>query len=142
MLKDPLMKKIVISAMIITLAIALIFVIVAFWDWHLLIGWLCGCLVTIGGFLLNAFLIKILMQKVRTKSAGFWIGWARAFGNLILQGSFFVMVLLINTSVSNRAFQITDLQQLVNPINLFTYLAGLSIIAISIMVVHFGKKEV
>lgn len=137
MLKDIIVKKTLQVALIITFAIAWIFVILLFMNWYWLVGWLVGCFVTILAFIISVFLVNLSLKKIKTKTLGFWIGWARTFSHLLIHALFFIVVLWINTSISNVPFKVNELIDLVNPVNLFTYLAGLSIITISILIANF-----
>lgn len=141
MLKDMIVKKTLLVALIITFGIGWIFVILLFINWFLLVGWLLGCLVTIFAFTISVLLINLSLKKIKTKSLGFWVGWARTFLHLFIHAVFFILVLLINTSINNTAFQIKELNDLINPVNLFTYLAGLSVITISMIIVNFLWKR-
>lgn len=141
MLKDVIVRKTLITAILITIGIGLILAIVAFINWYWVVGWLSGCLVTIAGFAISVLLLEIAMQKIKTKSLGFWIGWGRTLIHLIWHAAFFIIVILINTTVNQSPFKMGSFFDFIDPINLFTYLAGLSIIAISIIVMHLFIKR-
>ena len=134
-------KVLKISSMLALAGLAVFLPLIALnYSWS--IGWLVGCTSSFIGYLIGILLINKFFKKEKSKSLGFWVGMARFYINLAFQGLLFIAVVAIDKSVSDHSFMGGSMADMDSPINLYTYLGGVSIIFIGTLVAQFlSRKE-
>lgn len=111
-------------------------------NYSLSIGWTTGCFSVLVTYLVGILLINKFFRKKRTKSIGFWIGMLRFYVCLLLQAGLFISIIAIDRSVNGHSFTSGPISDMYSPINLFTYIGGVSLILISTLVAQFlSRKE-
>ena len=106
------------------------------------IGWVAGSFSVVLTYLIGILLINKFFRKKRTKSIGFWIGMIRFYICLIIQAGLFISIIAIDRSVNGHSFISGPISDMYSPINLFTYIGGVSLILISTLVAQFlSRKE-
>ena len=111
-------------------------------DYSLSIGWAAGAFSTIVGYLIGILLINKFFKKKKSKTLGFWVGMARFYINLAIQGGLFIAVIAIDKSCNGHSFTGGHISDMYSPINIFTYIGGVSLILISTLVAQtLSRKE-
>ena len=111
-------------------------------DYSLSIGWLAGTTTVIVSYSIGILLINKFFKKKKSKSLGFFVGWARFYINLFITAGCFIAVMAIDKSVNGYSLFEGSIESLYKPINIFTYLGGISLIFISTLVAQFlSRKE-
>ena len=110
-------------------------------SYSLSIGWVAGCFSATLTYLVGILLINKFFRKKRTKTIGFWIGMMRFYISLALQAGLFISIIAIDRSVNGHSFTDGTISDMYSPINLFTYIGGVSLILISTLVAQFLSRE-
>ena len=113
----------------------------AYWNYSLVVGFITGTFVSFLGFFLNVLLVNYIFKKEKTKGVSFWIGWGRSTLQLIYHALFFVIILTVNKLSNNADWLDKGIDLVLSPINLFTYIGGVSSILISALVVQLTLKK-
>lgn len=140
--KDDIDYKVLRLSLILALVGLAIFLVLIPVGYSLSIGWLAGSFSAIMGYSIGILLINKSFEKKKSKSLGFWVGWLRFYINLFFQGVLFIAVVFINKSVNGHTFTGGNTSDMISPINVFTYIGGVSLILISTLVAQFlSRKE-
>jgi hypothetical protein len=116
----------------------LIFLILITLNTSLILGWTISALVG----LINYFLTLIFFNNLKNKFQGFFLGIFRFYLNAIIQIVFFVFIIIVNRRWNGYKIFEGSISTIYAPINIFTYLSGISIMWISIFISHsIYKKE-
>ena len=129
-------------SLIIALAGLIVFLALIPINYSLSIGWIAGASVVMLGYLIGVLLIKKFFKKGKSKSLGFWIGWLRFKLSFIFHGGIFISIIAINNVSNGHSFAKGGISDMISPINIFTYIGGVSIIFLSTLVIQFlSRKE-
>lgn len=164
MLKDPQLKQIIINAVIITVSVFILlstfiviftFAIIIFpkaihafqiavhWYSSLLAGWCLGAFASIGVFFLKGWVMKSFFDRNTTKRKAFMASMFHTFGYFLIFAICLLSLLAINYASIGKKFFIDHAPTSVvnSPINLFTFIAGIHVIMISIFLSHFIRNR-
>jgi hypothetical protein len=137
LLKERIIKLVLIISLFVALFVAIILAILIIIDYSFLVGWLVGCVVSILGYLLNIFTSKWLFSKKRTKRGGFVIGSLRIQLQMIYYGLFIVFIIFFDIYVNTNSLNLHNhLKDVLSPINIISFIAGLSLIMFSAIISH------
>ncbi|AOD25374.1 hypothetical protein MHMDBK_00428 [Mesomycoplasma hyorhinis] len=118
-----------------------VFAICVFWSYHLIVGWFFSLISVLSSiFLTWIFEYKILIKVKKTQKKYKKVAVAISlFYILILVHIVFIVILIvINVHFPANVIK-TPLQKISRPINLFTFLVGITLFPISIIVSKWKK---
>lgn len=142
MLKDKFEIKVLKTTAIIFIIGLIVFLCLIPIKYSLSLGWLCGAVFASATYLLGILLINKFFKKEKNKTLGFWVGMLRYYINLAIQAGLFIVIIVINKTANGHSFNGGGLSDMISPINLFTYIGGISLILISTLVAQFlSRKE-
>ncbi len=144
MLKDKYIRRIMLTLAIISTILIIAFGITAIWNYTLLIGFIAGLLVSVLAFIFNAFSAKWLLSKRRSKKLASFIGIVRITFQMTWYVIWVFVIIAIDSAVQGYSFGGGGSHSVLKPINLLTFIVGISMVAISIVVAHipsFFKKH-
>lgn len=111
-------------------------------SYSLSIGWILGAFASLLSYLIAILLIKNFFKKKKNWTIGFWLGWLRFYISIVIHSGIFISVIAINSVANKHGFGQGGLDDMLNPINIFTYIGGISIIFICTIVVQsLSRKE-
>lgn len=114
---------------------SIIFLIGAFWNSHLILGWIVGGFISYLGFFVSFFFLNFIFAKSSLNKWGaFWGGFGRTILHLMIHGIGLIIVLFINFKINNNSTGIKSMQSYLSPINLFTYFASVILLPICSLV--------
>ena len=124
------------------LIVGLIFLVFISVDYSLIIGWIVGSISILIGYIMGIFLMNIFFNKNKTKFMGFLIGLIKFYVNLFFQSLILILIILINNWVNGYNFMEGNLNDMLYPINIFTYIGGISLIFVSTLIVQITCKNI
>ncbi|WKX02816.1 hypothetical protein [Candidatus Mycoplasma mahonii] len=96
-----------------------------------ILGWMVGAPASIIGYLVGMIVLTIILRN-KSKAKGMWLTLFRVIITFLFQAILFIGIILINKRAHGiNLWSGRDLNIMFSPINLFTYLSGVGIIAIS-----------
>lgn len=144
MLKDKNIHKIMFTLAIISTILIVAFGIASIWNYTLLIGFVMGLIVSIIAFIFNAFSAKLLLSKKRSKKLASFLGIVRITFQMTWYIIWVFAIIAIDSVVQGYSFGGGGSHSVLKPINLLTFIVGISMVTISIVVAHipsFFKKH-
>ncbi len=145
MLKDPLLKHIIIIATIIFLSGILVFAIVAYWMYSLLIGWVIGSSFSIGIFWLKGWVMKNFLSLNTTKQKAFLASMFHTFGYFVIFAACLISILAINFAAVGKNLFTDSVEHTIavvnSPISIFSFIVGIHTIMASIFISHFERRR-
>ncbi len=105
-----------------------------------LLGWMVGAPASILSYVFGMLALSLLLKK-GSKRKGVWMTYVRLFTTLLLQAGLFIALVALNKHMHGIGFWDKGIKVLLDPINIFTYLGGVGIIAFSTFVAHFLIKK-
>lgn len=118
-----------------------IFSILIIVSYSLVVGWLVGTASVILTYLFSLFILKVLLRKKQFKY-GMFLTFAR-----ILVMFLFHIGIIIGVIAIDKAFHgygltgASAMSAVYEPINIFSYLGGVSIVSISTIIAHISFKR-
>ena len=108
----------------------------------LIFGWLYGSFSAILNYFISLFLFNKLFKNKKNKIEGFLIGAFKFYLNAIMQVIFLIILIVVNKKINGYSLFDGPISTIYGPINLFTYLGGISILWISIFFTYsiYQKK--
>ena len=108
----------------------------------LVFGWLYGSFVAMLNYFLSLFLFNKLFKNRKNKIKGFLIGAFKFYLSAATQVIFLIILIVVNKRVNGYGLFKGPISTIVEPINLFTYLGGISTLWISIFFTYliYQKK--
>ncbi len=105
-----------------------------------LLGWMVGAPASIISYVFGMLALDLLLKK-KSKRKGVILTYVRLFTTLLLQVGLFIAIIALDKNAHGIGFWGKDIKALLGPINIFTYLGGVGVIALSTFVAHFLKKK-
>ena len=141
-------SKIILASIILWLIGSVILLIslsidVSIFSW--IIGWTWGYGLCISGFFANILVSKYILSKKRSKQAAFWLFFWKSFIMMIYYFLLVFILILIDFSANNHQLFVNgSVKDLNGPINIFATFLGISIVMITIFIMHlpwFNRKK-
>lgn len=125
-------------SLIIYLLVALILGGLAVVNYTLVIGWIVGGAVSLIGFNINILFINSFFKKLKKDKArkGFGLGMQRVTFIGVYHSIMIILVILCNKAINGVPLLSGDRAAFFSPINVITYICGITIITISTLVAH------
>lgn len=109
------------------------------WLWA---GWLFGVTTISIGYVASVLLIKLFLRKKQSKFQGFISGIARSTFNFVFQIGMLFVLIAVDTSYHGLSFgHVTPHILVEGPIVFYTYLGGISVVALSSITTLLIKKK-
>jgi len=134
-------NKVLIISIIIFLIGAIVFGGLASINWTWIVGWTSGFILVLSTYLLSILLNYLLVQKVRKKWKAIFLTSLRIFIVFGLHILFFFGLIAIDMHESGTRIFKGGVNTLYSPINIFTYLGGLGVIALATIASLVWKKK-
>lgn len=108
----------------------------------LIFGWLYGSFISLLDYFISLFLFNKLFKNKKNKIQGFLIGAFKFYLNATMQVIFLIILIVVNKKINGYSLFDGPISTIYGPINLFTYLGGISILWISIFFTYsiYQKK--
>ena len=123
-------KKIMKYSLIFFAIISIFMIFATIESYTYLLGWIAGSLASTLGFCLSFFVIWVFTKSAKTKAYGFIAGFVKIWAVLTFHALYLLTLITINSYFSNGKIWELSISSIVNPINFFTYLFGISLIPI------------
>ncbi|MCC3161026.1 MAG: hypothetical protein K4H23_04900, partial [Mollicutes bacterium PWAP] len=138
-----LFNKIIIVSIIFYAFGIIIGLFLIWYDWNLIVGFALGGVVSVLSFLLNHSLLRTLFKKQRDKKNAFWLTQIRFYLIITIHLIFIVCVVLLNKWINLNKISLFEggINVVSGPINIFTYIGGISIVVASSIVAQFIKRK-
>ena len=134
-------KKMIRNSIFIYLLINLLMIFLIIKSYTYVLGWAVGSFASMINFVTSYLFIDILSFKIKTKRRGFWLGILKTIFSLLIQAMIVISVISINTYFSNERIFWSGIKAIINPINFYTYLAGISLIPIATIALSLERKK-
>lgn len=112
-------------------------------NYSLSIGWVVGAFTAFITYAIGILLINKFFKTKKSKTLGFWVGMMRFYICLLIQAGLLIAVIAINRiSHGHTLISGGHITEMYSPINIFTYIGGVSLILISTLVAQLlSRKE-
>ena len=110
-------------------------------NYSYLIGWSLGSFISVTSYLLNILLLNIFFKKIKTKTLGFWVGMLRYYINLFYHASWIISIIAIDSYANNISFTNSNIDSIQWPINIYAYLASISITFLGTIISQIFTKQ-
>ncbi|MCP4336700.1 MAG: hypothetical protein GY679_02500 [Mycoplasma sp.] len=141
MLKDSFIKRILKVHLILNFIIIISFAVAAFYNWYLLLGYIVGTIISTISFLFNIFSAKILLSKKRSKKKAIFLGWLRNILYMFWYAIWVILIIWIDSSFQGYKFGSGGVKIILKPIHFITFLFGISVVVISIIIAQISKNK-
>ncbi|NQZ65671.1 MAG: hypothetical protein HRT99_00450 [Mycoplasmatales bacterium] len=141
MQKKDVIYKIYKIAIIFSLIMLLLFLMLIPISYSLSIGWAFGVSASLISYSIGILLIKKFFKRKRSRILGFWMGWLRFYISMGVHAGIFIVVIALNSFMNSNSFASGGLSDMISPINIFTYIGGVSVIFISTIIAYFYLRK-
>ncbi len=144
MLKEKFMHRIMLTLSILSALLIIAFGVASIWNWTLLIGFIVGLLASIIAFLFNTFTAKQMLSRRRSKKMAKLFGIVRITFQMTWYIIWVFAIIAIDSAVQGYSFGGGGTHSILYPINFLTFIVGISMVAISIVVAlipNFFKRK-
>jgi len=140
MQKNSIERRILYIALIITAIGTILFSALIAISYSYVVGWLVGTGSVLLTYLLSLLILKLLFKKKNFKH-GMLVTSLRIVSMYAIHIGIIIAIVAIDKSYHGYGLMDnTQTSVVYDPINIFSYLGGVSIIAISTLISHFKKK--
>lgn len=105
-------------------------------DTSYLFGWIAGSVIAFSTYFLSILLLKIFFKISKSKTIGFWLGWARSMIILLWVALLLVLFIWIDKAWHNEGLLAKGFDLIKSPIDFMTLLGGVGSIVVSTLLVQ------